>query len=387
MLVAKKIKKKFSNSFLKASVIVALFVMSLIILPANNTQTAHASLQDELKAIQDQISQTNQNIETKKQEADSLSKDVALFDGQIQQTELKIQETTQKIAILEEQITQTEQNLETQKETLNEYLRVIYEESNTSPLELIASANSFSDFVDRSEYLQTMQIKIRDTVDKVKRMKADLEKSKKDSEIMKDQLNTQRSDLSSKKAGKESLLALTKNDQANFEKAATGLQARKGVLYCQIYGGCEGDINGSLKVVNDGSFPYYSQRDYTSPKLNIPEFGCLVTSYAMVRSHLGTPTNPTQEAERHSFSDDSMQGASDFGGHPEVNLGTNWNAINMALDNGKPVIAGLSMGSSGYSTHFVVLIGRSGDSYFVNDPYFGPGRTYNTSRVFKALSY
>lgn len=386
----KRIKKTFPNSFFKASVIVALFAMALMIIPANNTQTAHASLQDELKAIQDQISQTSQSIEAKKQEASSLANDVALFDAQIQQTELKIQETTQKIAILKDQIAQTEVDLKTQQETLNEYLRVIYEESNTSPLELIASANSFSDFVDRSEYLQTMQIKIRDTVDKIKKMKEDLENNKKETEKMKDQLNSQKTELNSKRAGKETLLAVTQGQQANYESEANGLLAKKGALYCKIYGGCGGDINGDLIVKNDPSFPYFNQANYRSDLLNIPAYGCLITSYAMVRSHItGQIITPDVEATypNYSFSGSYMTSSGNkIAGYPEKIVTGNWNAINMALDSGKPVIVGLRMDSDQYPTHFVVLTARSGATYYVNDPAF-TGITYKSSRVFNAFTY
>jgi len=383
MLVAKKIKSKFSSSFFKASVIVVLFVMSLVLLPTNN-QAAHASLQDDLNSIQNQLQTTNQDIETKKNEATSLTNEIAVFDDQIRQTELKIQETETEMKLTSEKITQTETELQTQKEVLNEYLRVLYEESNTSALELIASSDSFSDFVDRSEYLQTMQLKIKDTVGKIKKMKEDLETKKKDLNKLNDQLASQKSDLNSKRATKSGMLSLTQEQQAELEKMAKGLAEKRGLLYCQIYGGCGGDIGGNLIVVNTS--PHYYQQQYTSPRLDIPNYGCLTTSYAMVRTFFGTTTTPTQEAEYHTYSNSNMTSSGDFGGKPERVLGTNWNAINMALDNGKPVVVGLTM-DAGYYTHFVVIFSHSGNTYYINDPAFGPGRTYNSSRVFQAISY
>lgn len=386
----KNIMKKFSNSFFRASVIVALFAMSLILIPSSSSLNVYASPQDELKAIESQLNQTNQSIEAKKQEADSLASDVALFDEQIQQTQLKIQTTTQKIAILKEQIAQTEVDLKTQQETLNEYLRVIYEESNTSQLELIARANSFSDFVDRTEYLQTMQIKIKDTVDRVKQMKADLEANKKETEKMKDQLDSQKTELNGKRAGKETLLAVTQGQQANYESEANGLLAKKGALYCKIYGGCGGDINGDLIVKNDPSFPYFNQANYKSNLLNIPAYGCLITSYAMVRSHItGTTITPDVEATypNYSFSGSYMTSSGNkIAGYPEKIVTGNWKAISAALDIGHPVIVGLNMDSDQYPTHFVVLIGHSGSTYYVNDPAF-TGITYKSSRVFNAFTY
>lgn len=393
----KNIMKKFSNSFFRASVIVALFAITIMMVPANNTQTAHASLQDELNALNQQLDSTNQVLETKKSEIKTLEDQINVLNEQINQTELQIQATETKIKILNEQITQTEQDLKIQQETLNEYLRVIYEESNTSPLEQIVSANSFSDFVDRSEYLQTMQMKIKDMVDKIKQMKADLENNKKEAEKMKDQLSSQRSDLSSKRSAQSSLLSMAQSNAELLQKDVNALVSKRGAIYCLISGGCGGDINGNLERINSGPYyysqldPRWSNREYT-PGSTFGSFGCLITSYAMVRSMItGTEITPEDEAKLHSYSNGDMnddQYTLSIGGRPQKLLYTDWGGINAALDRGKPVIAGLSMSGTGYSTHFVVIVSRSvnTNTYFINDP-LGKGLPYNSSRVFKAWTY
>ncbi len=212
MLVAKKIKHNFSQSSFKASVIVVFFAMSLIIVPTDS-KPAHAT------TIQDLDNQ----IKAKKTQAQTLESEVANFDGQIQQlsgqiqtTQTDIDKTNAQIADTQSQIQAAEEKLKIQKETLNEYLRVIYEESNTSPLELIASSNSFSDFVDRSEYLQTMQLKIKETVEKIKSLKAELETKKRDLEnkssdlkTLKGNLDLQNKALNDQRAAKDNLLTQT----------------------------------------------------------------------------------------------------------------------------------------------------------------------------------
>lgn len=386
MLVAKRIKNTFSKSFFKASVIVALFVMSLVLVPTNNAP-AYANPQDDLNAINSQLDATNKSLEAKQSEVKTLGDQINVLNGQIDQVGLQIQATQTKIQILGQQIAQTEVDLKTQQETLNEYLRVIYEESNTSPLEQIASANSFSDFVDKSEYLQTMQIKIRDTVDKIKKMKADLENNKKETEKMKAQLNSQKIDLSNKKSAQSSLLAVAQNNAALLQQDIKTLTSKKGALACLIRGGCGGDPNGDLTPVNDSSFPYYSQGDY-----GMLSWGCLVTSYAMVRSHLtGKTITPTDEAAAHGFDGSgNMQGSGEENYHRDP---PDWGLIDNSLDKGIPVIVGLDLdnvvaASNPSDTHYVVIISHSGKTYSINDPYpWSPLRKWNTSRVFKALYF
>lgn len=248
-------KKIFSKSLFKASTIVVFFVLSLIMIPANSSQTANASIQDQLNELQGQINETNKNIEAKKNEAASLTNELAIFDGQIQQTELQIQQTETEINLTTEKITQTEEDLRVKKETLNEYLRVIYEESNTSALELVASSNSFSDFVDKSEYLQTMQIKIKDMVEKIKIMKEELESKKKNLNKLSDQLNSQRTDLNDKRTGKQSLLNQTKGEEANFQALAKTIRAQYENMQASLWGSTGNYV--SLGHVNRGDIIGY----------------------------------------------------------------------------------------------------------------------------------
>ncbi len=389
MMHVKKIKKILKKSPFKASVIVVLFMLCFLIIPLGDIKSVYASLQDDLNSIQNQINETNQGIEAKKNETATLTNAVSILDDQIQQTILQIQQTETEITLNTERIAQTEEELRIQKEVLNEYLRVIYEESNVSALELIASSNSFSEFVDRSEYLQTMQIKIKDTVEKIKKMKAELEAKKKELLKLSDQLNSQKNDLSSKRATQANLLAITQEQQAELEKAATGLQAKRGALYCQIYGGCGGDINGNLVVANSGI--YYSQKqDPWGPKEYTPgytmwEYGCLITSYAMVKSMLGNPTDPWQEAMSHSYNNNGeMNNGNAPPGEHVLGVGKgniDWNGINRSLDSGKPVIVQYNW------VHFIVLTGHSGNTYQVNDPYFPVGSKYDSGKITKALGY
>ncbi|MDO8507432.1 MAG: hypothetical protein Q7S53_02595 [bacterium] len=384
--MTKKTSEKFSNSFFKASIIVVLFVMSLVVVPSGDTSVVHASLQDDLNAVNAQLDATNQSVAAKKDEIKTLGDEINMLNEQINQTQLQIQSTEYKIQLLGEKITQTEKDLTIQKDTLNEYLRVIYEESNTSPLELIASSNSFSDFVDKSEYLQTMQMKIQDTVEKVKQMKADLENNKKETEKMKDQLISQKSDLAGKRAGKDTLLSMAQTNAALLQQDANSLIAKRGTLYCQIYGGC-GDPNGNLIVVNDNNPPYtyYSQKDPAwanfeySPGWYMWSDGCLITSYAMVHTMLGSPINPQQEAIKDGPYSGGNMGHS--GDERAVGNPPDWSQVNAALDAGKPVIANYS------GMHFIVIIKHSGDTYFVNDPYFEIGHKYSSKSINKVLIY
>ena len=203
---------------------------------------------------------------------------------------------------------------------------------------------------------------------------------------------------------KNALIASNNGSIGGLNGAVNRNNSRAGLLDCIIYGGCEGDSVGEITVVN--SSPYFSQLDgnysshvYDDPdnslrlrnpywsgdESTIGEYGCLITSLAMVRTMFGSYTNPIQESGYHSYSNGNMLGW-DFAGRPKQVITGNWSLINQKLDSGIPVIVGVTMSGAGYWSHFIVLTGREGATYYANDPAFSAGKKYSKGRVFAAYS-
>jgi peptidoglycan hydrolase CwlO-like protein len=392
------------NKIKRSGAIIALVLLSF------NPMSTYALTQDEAKAelnkINQEISSINASLSGLAGQKKTLANELESFNSQIYAIELKIQATQREIDIItsetveiEAKIVQTEIDLKKQKEIMSEYLRVMYMDGQVSTLELIASSNSFSDFIDQSEYMTTMQQKVQETAEEISKAKETLEEKKKELTIKKetaeqlraDQLS-QKSEIDDQRAQKNYLLAVTNGSEAEYQKQLSGKLSRKGVLSCIAAGGCGGDSNGDLIVTNTS--PYYNQADsrwadkYYDPPANTSTFGdygCLITSLAMVRSYFGNPTDPVKEAGYHSYSNGLMLGW-DFGGRPKVNVTDNWSAIDRALDSGKPVIVGVRMTGGSYWSHYIVMMSRSGNKYYVNDPYFSSGRTYSLNRVFAAYT-
>lgn len=220
----------------RAFAVLLIFPLLLLGLPEKTHVASAASLEE----INGQINQLSENLEAKRGEINSIQDQVNVLNAQIRQLELEMEatqiemnQTVAQINDLEGKITQAEKELKKQQKVLAEYLRVIYEESNISPMEHIAGSNNFSDFVDRGEYLQTMQSKIKDVVDQINKIKSELESQKKEldkkraslAEMQKKQ-GLQKQSLNGQRAIKDQLLA-----KANAE--AAGIQGKLNDLYAQ----------------------------------------------------------------------------------------------------------------------------------------------------------
>jgi len=282
MLVKKN--NKFLNSL---NVAVAITTFTVVLAYTPSWLTVHAT------SIYQQIQDTANKLGNQKAQSQTLASEVAAYDSQIQNLESQIQATQTEMANLaaqienlNKQIAEAEANLKIQKETLNEYLRVIYEESNTSTLELVASSDNFSDFVDKTEYLQTMQLKVKDMVEKIKKLKEELEQNKKSLVAQKDkvatlskQQNLQKRAVDGQRAAKDNLLAISKGQESLYKQTLTDLYAQRAEL-SRINN--EGNSRGG-----GGGYPYTNCGGIDAWNF----YTCQCTSYAAWRSANNGPVS------------------------------------------------------------------------------------------------
>lgn len=251
-----------------------LILLALFLIPALTFATS----------LDDQINQTEQNLSQTKSTKKTLSGEVAAFDSQIgniqsqiNATDTDLTKTKNEITETNNQIKQAEADLAKTKDQLREYVRTMYEEGQVSNIELIAKSKSFSEFVDRNEYMQTMQLKIKEASDKIVALKSDLEKKKKSLEekqakieqLKKDQV-LQRSALDTQRAAKNTLLTKTKGDEKYFQNTLGSLYAQRAALSSSNNEGSGGGGAAS-------SYPYRGSCGGVDPWLF---YKCQCTSYA-----------------------------------------------------------------------------------------------------------
>jgi surface antigen len=213
-----------------------------------------------------------------------------LIQLKINETQYQIDVANAQISETNDQITKAEADLAHQKEIMNEYIKTMYMESQTTTVELIARSNSFSEFVDQSEYLSTMQEKVQETANKISKLKEELEAKKKDLEITKAKAESlrasqvaERSSVATQQSYKNSLLSNAAASEANLKKQRTDLYAEKTRL-SQAFN--ETILRGST------SYPY-GNPPATSIIDTPDDFGYLIgecTSYsAWKRAAMGRP--------------------------------------------------------------------------------------------------
>ena len=122
-----------------------------------NNQTSNTTsedLQTKQKEVQEQITQTNEELSELKVEMTENLEQIQKLDEQIANAEKELNETEEKsealkqsIASIEESLTKEQEKYDTQKEIFEERVVALYEAGETQYLDVILSSRSISEFI------------------------------------------------------------------------------------------------------------------------------------------------------------------------------------------------------------------------------------------------
>lgn len=196
----------------------------------------------QLKNAQSAKNQAASQSRTLQSQVTDLEAQITQTEAAILATSAQIESLTKNIAENEAAIVKTEAELKEKRDKLSEILRVSYEESQVSIVELVAGSDSFSDFISRKQYIDEMQLEIKEITNRVLELKRQLEakkkqleEEKKKAEELKASQEVQKRQIEEQKAAKEHLLSVTKGNEANYQKMATDLKVQYDALQTDIW--------------------------------------------------------------------------------------------------------------------------------------------------------
>jgi murein DD-endopeptidase MepM/ murein hydrolase activator NlpD len=199
---------------------------------ADEIQSQIKERQQRVKEIDSLIGTYKTKIQAQQGQTASLQNQVLLLDNQIQEKQLSIERAqaqidtlTLEIQMLEDEIEQKGASIVRQKELISELVRKINQADTTTPLEILLSKKSLSEYFAASEELQKLNNDLGQTVSQLKTVKAELEAKKTDEITKKANIEKEKSTLKEEtlalegeKNFKESLVLQTKNNENTFQR-------------------------------------------------------------------------------------------------------------------------------------------------------------------------
>jgi peptidoglycan hydrolase CwlO-like protein len=404
--------KIFLGRYFKASKAVRLSAAFLIVVfcLGDGLQVKADSLSD-LNKLKQQLSQqvedAKKQAQAKQTQADALKNQINKVSTQINQTESsinslssQISQTGKDIADLDGKIQDQMDKLATEKAKMSTLVSSWYMERQDGLLVTLLDTNNISEMVDREQSYNSTYQQLETISDNISKAKDDLnnkrnEKANQMSALdgLKSDQEAQKSNLEANKQIKNRLLNDTNGAITDLNQKQQQAQERIKAVDAQIRALTATRIwGGQIVSSNDGGWYFTQTGNYThlgNSPYTVSQYGCLITSMAMVATYYGHNVSPSDIASNTALFDDN--------GYLQVNsppgIGVNilpsrtvdWNVVDDEVSNDRPVIVSIYLPSVGAvnrdgSSHFIVIKGKSNGKYLMHDP-IGDGRGYNMSQV------
>lgn len=187
-----------------------------------------------LNDLNGEIEKLQNNLKNTQNQKATLESEIGSLNAEIENLRNKIAGTEVEIVNTNVQIEEINLKLEAKKKVLDEYIRVIYENSKRTELEKIVQSSNFSDFVNQEEYLLTMQQKVNETLAEINVIKKELSGKKAELDKLMNGLNQQKAALEAQITQKNTLLEQTKGDESRYQDQLKEAENKKAALLAQI---------------------------------------------------------------------------------------------------------------------------------------------------------
>lgn len=181
-------------------------------------QTKSQKLQADISANNDVIKNLNEQGSSLQGKVDELNAEIAIANSEIELTTVKLAELAQRLI-------EAQEELDSQKVLLKKTLQAIYERSDVSTFELLMASDSFTTFVNEQEYLGQLQSAVKQSTEKVIKLKQQIQEEKRTQEDLLAKQTQQRAVVSAKRSEQQSILDATQGEESRYRTIVAQQQA------------------------------------------------------------------------------------------------------------------------------------------------------------------
>ncbi|MGN0306815.1 MAG: murein hydrolase activator EnvC family protein [Lachnospiraceae bacterium] len=262
---------------------------------------AIAKAQEERKKLQSGLSDVKAMVKELEASKNSLAEYVKELDGQLISVENKIQELKALITEKEEEIAATKAELEeaieieeTQYEEMKTRIKFMYEKGDQFYLEMMLGASSFSDLLNKAEYIEAISAYDRQKLEEyqlnrelIEICKAELEEEEAVLQEAKAAVETEQANLETLISTKEREIVSYETDISNKEEAIRQYEAdiaAENAVIAEL----ERQVQEEMKLLNSANAPTYDGGMFKWP----------CPSYTRISDEFGWRIHPTLGVEK-----------------------------------------------------------------------------------------
>lgn len=187
--------------------------------PLQLTQTVSADkYDDQIRAIRQQVEQLQAKSGELKQQASSLQAAVNALINEKNMIQAQIDLSQAKYDKLTNDIEVNKKKLADSQAALGSLIANLYVDDEISPLEMLASSQNVSDYMDKQEFRTAASQRLNETITNIRTLKAQLEKDQKEVERVLADQKIQREAKAAKEAEQQQLLNDTRGEEAAYNQ-------------------------------------------------------------------------------------------------------------------------------------------------------------------------
>lgn len=249
---------------------VALVVCSALIItavPMQLTQKASADQYDQkISALQQDINRYQAETARLNAQAASVQNTLAQLANNMAAIQAQININQVKYDQLVKQITDTEVKIKQNQDALGTILAQIYVDDKITPIEILASSKSVSDFIDKQEYRSSIRTQLTSTIGDIKSLKKKLETDKTAVGKILDNQKSQRAILAAKQNEQQTILSQTQGQSSNYQQMIANRQSEIAQIRA-VQAALNARINGSggYTLIDSGLLGAYPWNNLNCP--------------------------------------------------------------------------------------------------------------------------
>lgn len=262
-------RKLFKDNFFKPTValLILLFVVGGLLSVSANAQTEAekiTQLREQIEELEKQAEQYKNSIASERAKGDSLKGEINILksqilkiESQISLTGKKIEKTKIEMTGLENKIFDTQTKITQEQGTLGRLILFVDQNDGENLVVSVLKHRNLSDFFSQSQYAANIGTQLLGLVNGLKSTKHGLEGNKQDLEGKKSELEAfnqkqavQKNVLNGSKTQKNTLLAQTKGQEAQYEKLLSDVEKKQMEFFTQLRALESNAITGGLFIIH-----------------------------------------------------------------------------------------------------------------------------------------
>lgn len=253
-------KKRYTNGRTTRVGLILVAVLVAATVPLSFGTKVYADRFDEqLRALQSQANQAQAQANQYRAQADTLQNKLNQITAEKTALEAQIQVNQAKKVQLESDIAANTKKMEETQSALGETLANLYVDGKVSALEMLASSQNISDYIDKQSYRSNVRDQLKGSIDAIKKIKKQLEDDKNALEKVLSELDAQNQQLAAAQAEQQRLVDQTRGEEAAYQSLVNSTKSQMADVSAQqrsyyqsliASGSSGGGVIGSFQYTN-----------------------------------------------------------------------------------------------------------------------------------------